>query len=231
MSKIEKKQDIQEQGVQPLNITIPEGKIALWNKDGMLQLFDKPKEVRPITERIRTFEDARDYLLERSRDLCLGDTLAARLVNDWAVIANNSAACDENIAYHQLTIIAYALNEGRQPELTKGEERWFPYFVMWTADEVSRMNEEGKDARGLLLWGGHASHGAYGGVSCSDSNYAWADSDAGIGSRLAYRTEALADYAGRQFATIYARWLFGEKGAAAKPWREFEKEENADGEN
>lgn len=44
-----------------VTVEIPEGKKAVWNEQGVLQLVDEEKanEPKPVTERIKTFYDAR----------------------------------------------------------------------------------------------------------------------------------------------------------------------------
>ena len=48
-------------------------------------------------------------------------------------------------------------------------------------------------------------------------------------SRLAYKLKELAEYAGTQFSSVYARFYFGEKAIGAMPWREFEKKRKSRG--
>lgn len=170
---------------------------------------------RSITERIKTFDDALAYLEYRAEEL--EDENAGNLTDDWDACIYDAS----NAAYLRLTIITYALNEGRQPELTENEGLWHPCFVMWTADQLSQMSEEEARARGILV--GNAGNGAHICVSFSHSDCEWATAGVSIGLRLAFRTQELADYAGSQFAAIYAGYYFGEKGLTAKPWREFEK--------
>jgi hypothetical protein len=91
------------------------------------------------------------------------------------------------------------------------------------------MSDKEKDDKQLLLWGGGACNGTNGGSSYSSSSYGWAAAGANVGSRLALKTEALATYAGRQFASVYARFYIGDKAKDAMPWREYEqKHESSD---
>lgn len=48
---------------------------------------------------------------------------------------------------------------------------------------------------------------AYGGVSYSGAYYDSADVYTNIGSRFAFKTEELAEYAGKQFIKLYADYL------------------------
>ena len=85
------------------------------------------------------------------------------------------------------------------------------------------MSDEEKDDKQLLLWGGYAYDGPHCGSSYSSSRCGWTYAIAHIGSRLALKTEALATYAGRQFASVYSRFYIGDKAIGAMPWREFEE--------
>lgn len=176
---------------------------------------------RPITERIKTFEDALDYLEYRAKELA--DQTAYNLSKDWYACAGMMLDVS-NKAYLQLAIITYALNEGWQPEFTEDEERWHSYFMLWTEDEVFSMSEEDKDKLGLCLWGGSSSYGSSCGLAYAASYHAWSASASRFSARLFFRNSSLAEYAGRQFITMYAIYLLGDKGLTAKPWREFEKE-------
>jgi hypothetical protein len=56
--------------------------------------------------------------------------------------------------------------------------------------------------------GGSADYGAYCGLACLDSVHAFSNSDAVIGSRLAYKTNELATYSAEQFRDLWAEALF-----------------------
>ena len=200
-----------------VTVEIPEGKKAVWNEQGVLQLVDD--EPKDITERIKTLYDAQCELAQRAER---GDCEAKQLIEEYNSVQTEGTS-DDIVAYLQLRIIAAALNEGWEPQFTEDEERCYPYIVLWTQEEIDKMGEAEKDDRELLLWGGDASDGTICGSSCSDSYSGWTDADANFGSRLAYKTEALATYAGRQFANVYARFFIGEKASDAMPWRDYEE--------
>ena len=69
------------------------------------------------------------------------------------------------------------------------------------------MSEEEKKERRVV---GRASSnaGANGGLVCSGAGDVSTSSDAGFGSRLAFKSEELAEYAGKQFIEIYADYCF-----------------------
>lgn len=78
-------------------------------------------------------------------------------------------------AQYKMAVITEALNEGWKPDWENVNElKWRPWFWMSSS--------------------GFAFDGSY--CACSSA-------DAGSGSRLCFRTEALADYAGTQFIDIW----------------------------
>ena len=147
----------------------------------------KPLDVR---ERIKTFADA-------AQAVGIDDP------EEWEEHYSNLEP--DVLAYFKLRIIVKALNDGWEPKFVPGEYRWAPYFVLYTKEEIEKMNEETK-ARVVYRSSYNAS--AHGGVS-----YAYASYDSGyvyasIGSRLAFKSKELAEYAGKQFTEIYADFIF-----------------------
>ena len=185
-----------------VEIEIPVGKVAKW-VDGVLTLVDeKPQEV---TERIKTFADAcRELGSDHPFVKAYDGYVSQRGMSDYDLVA-----------YLQLRIITKALNEGWEPKFISGEYRWAPYFRLYTKEEIDKMDTRTK-AR--VVFRGSYVASAYGGVAYAiaynDASYA----NAGTGSRLAFKSEKLAAYAGRQFAEIYADFCFKpkeeEKGGA-----------------
>ena len=109
------------------------------------------------------------------------------------------------IAYMKLSIITAALNEGWVPTFADDEYRWFPWFRYYTKEEIEEMSEEKKQKLGLV--GAAASSGSLGGLAYVDSYDGWANARPSVGSRLAYKTEELADYSGKQFKEIWADYV------------------------
>ena len=155
---------------------------------------------RPVTERIKTFEDACDDLNRRAQ---AGDKLANDLMTD---LQFNSPRTPDLLAYIQLRIITYALNEGWVPQFTEDEYRYFPYFVLYTKAEIDAMDDN--DKAQLLSVGGPAHDGAQCGLSYAVSNSGFSTSHTNIGARLALKSRELAIYAGNQFREIYSALLF-----------------------
>ena len=155
------------------------------------------EEIRPknITERVKTFEDA-------CREL--GDehpfVLAYQSVNlcNPEITENNR----DIIAYMKLRIICAALNEGWEPQFTENEERWYPWFSLWTEKELSRKIDEWKADHRLTSTGDYS--GDFAGFAFEVSHYAPLNTTARVGSRLCFKNEALATYCGKQFIELWA---------------------------
>lgn len=82
---------------------------------------------RPITERVKTFEDA-----------------CRELGEDHPFVA--IYRCNEDIdecsadiiAYLKLRIVCAALNEGWEQKLIEDECRWHPWHFLWTTEELEK---------------------------------------------------------------------------------------------
>ena len=147
----------------------------------------KPVDVK---ERIKTFADA-------AKAVGIEDP------EEWE--SGYSDVEPDILAYFKLRIITKALNEGWEPKFIPGEYRWAPYFLLYTKEEIEKMNAE---TRARVVFRSGSSAGAYGGVSFAYANYDSALVSADIGSRLAFKSEELAEYAGKQFTEIYADFIF-----------------------
>lgn len=184
--------------MKTITIEVPDGTRSEWNKDGLLALVkNEEQDNRPVTERIKTFEDA-------CREI--GGTDNA-LVNQYLFVANGPEMDDTGkdlLAYLKLRIIAAALNEDWEPQFTEDENRWFPWFYLYTEEELKDKSEEWKKEHALVLWGGNANNGANCGLAFASSSFAFSDSCAGLGARLAVKTEELAVYFGKQFSELWA---------------------------
>ena len=151
---------------------------------------------RPITERIKSFEDALNELEARA---VKGDALAKSLYDDWHNVTTDS---DDLIAFLQLRIVCAALNEGWEPKHTEDEVRYYPWHWLYTQDELDNMQEEEKIRRCMLPTGEYQTE--YAGFGYAYSYDAPSDSDALLGSRLCLRSEQLAVYCGKQFIKLWA---------------------------
>ena len=151
------------------------------------------KDNRPVIERVKTFEDAVKEL---------GDNHP--LVNIYDTITNEYSEDEMKpvVDYIKVCIIVAALNEGWVPQFVDGEERWYPWFWLYTNKEMAEMDEAKRATCRVVGRSSHSAY-AYGGVACAIADYASSYSGTNNGSRLAFRTEELAEYAGKQFIEEY----------------------------
>ncbi len=205
-----------------ITIPVPDGKRAEWIK-GVLTLVDEQKvDNRPVTERIKTFDDACN---------ALGDEHP--LVTQYRLTAaayKGDPMTEDFIAYLKLRIIVAALNEGWEPKFEKGEYRYFPCFYLYTKEQYDELDDEEKGR--CVLRSGSSTGSSNGLVNCNstvDASFSFAS----LGSRLVFRTRELAAYAGRQFTEEWADFMFkprtGEelngKSEAAKTTIDFDDNE------
>ena len=192
-----------ETKTKKVEIEIPAGKKAVW-VNGVLTLVDeKPQDV---TERIKTFADA----------CCeLGSNHPYVKAYDGYVSHIHQHDMDDHdlVAYLQLRIITEALNEGWRPQFTKGERRWYFWYDLITKEQYDKLSAEDKSR--VVGRGGDSAY-AYCGLVCADASNASSYSYSIFGSRLAFKSEKLAAYAGRQFAEIYADFCFKPKSEEKK---------------
>lgn len=165
-------------------------------------LGEKFSETIPVTERVKTYDDAVNELGEEHPFVVAANSAAWRYPEE----------CNQDIvAYLKLRVVVAALNDGWKPEFTEDERRWFPWYRLYTKEEIDNLSEEDKEQ--VLLWGGHAAYGSRCGLACACSGDAWSGSNSGVGSRLALKSEELADYAGNQFIELFAPFCFRPKPA------------------
>ena len=178
-----------------ITIPVPDGKRAEWI-NGVLTLVDEQKvDNRPVTERIKTFDDARE---------ALGDEHPF-VKEYWSVVNIDLDITQDLIAYLKLRIIVAALNEGWEPKFEKGEYRYIPWFYFYTKEEYDKLDDEEKGR--CVLRSGHYPSASCGFVYFS-ADYDASYSSTFYGSRLAFRTRELAAYAGRQFTEEWADFMF-----------------------
>ena len=190
-----------------MEIKIENAKAALKTADEsvkkvLLALLPELKETeaqtaanRPITERVKTFEDACRELGEDNH-----------LVEQYRVIEGNVDFTSDGhdiFTYLKLRIIAAALNEGWEPQFTEDEWRWYPWFTLWTEEELSEKSDEWKADRHIISTGDYSRDWAAG-FAFSTSFDAPSGSGAVFDSRLCFKSEALATYCGQQFIKLWA---------------------------
>lgn len=161
-------------------------------------LGEQFSEALPATERVKTYEDA---VWELGNDHPLVEAASSA---EWRF--TNSEDKDI-IAYLKLRVIVAALNDGWKPQFVPGELRWYPWYELISKDEYDAMSEDEKQERRCVGRSDDYAY-AYGGLVYSDAVSASSLSYAYVGSRLAFKSEALAEYAGKQFAELFANFCF-----------------------
>lgn len=168
-------------------------------KETILAIFPELKEEaaqkadkRPVTERIKTFEDACEVLGNNHPFI-----QAYKCWENDGV--NNQTDID---AYLKLRIICAALNEGWEPKFTEDEWRYYPWFYQYTQQELDDMDDDEKQERHMIDTGDYETE--YCGFGYASSYYAPSFTDANFGSRLCLKNSELATYCGKQFISIWA---------------------------
>lgn len=156
---------------------------------------DLSEDNRPVTDRIKTFEDAVEALGEEHPFV-----VAYRAVEDID-------ECSGDIeAYLKLRIIVAALNEGWEPKFTEDEWRYVPVHFLYTDEELADKDEEWKRDRCLIHTGDYVTE--YAGLAYAGSDDAPSITDAYFGSRLCLKSSDLATFCGKQFIELWADfWL------------------------
>lgn len=147
---------------------------------------DKQADNRPVTERIKTFEDACRELGEEH----------------LFVKQYNSNEMDDLDAYLKLRIICAALNEGWKPEFTKDEWRYYPWFFLYTKEELDGMGDWEKQELRMIDTAEYVTE--YVGFGYAYLAYTPSKETVRIGSRLCLRRRELAEYCGKQFIKLWA---------------------------
>lgn len=186
--------------MKELKISVENARAAYDNTDAngrelLEHLLGKEVFTQDIKDRVKTFEDAVKVL---------GNDNQA--VIDYYAVADKT--CTEDIlAMCQLRVIAEALNEGWRPKFDGDECRFYPWFYIYTKKEYEELDEDEKKECRVVGRSGHNAN-AGGGVAFAGAYVASSFSNAGSGSRLAFKTRELAEYCGKQFIEIWEKWLF-----------------------
>ena len=114
-------------------------------------------------------------------DACQEIGMKPLTINDFSFLPPRDR--ESAFAYHQLTIIAVALNEGWEPDWSNNSQyKYYPWFEY---------------KKGL----------AGGGSGFSFDVYVYDVSTSTVGSRLVFKSRELAEYAAKQFEDIYNKFL------------------------
>ena len=115
------------------------------------------------------------------------------------------------VAYMKLRVIAAALNKLHEttldefPKFTTDEYRWYPWFYLYTQEEIDKMDKEKK--KKLWRFCGGSGDGSHFGLAGADSYHAWSRSGSHVSARLAVKSEELAKYFGNQFIDSWADYM------------------------
>ena len=181
-----------------IEIEIPTGCKAEWVNGVLTLIQDKKEDLRPVTERVKTFEDAVAELGEDNNLVMMFKHFEAE---------GFAAGSEDLIAYLKLRIITAALNEGWTPQFTGDEYRYYTWFDLYGEQEWNDLSEDTKRQRGVRF-GGCANSGAAAGFVYASSTYAPSATYAIIGSRLCFKNRELALYAGKQFASLWLDFCY-----------------------
>lgn len=158
------------------------------SKEKEVDLFDTSI---PIWDRIKTVEDAIAYT-----GMTLPDNIAELPLDVQAMM--------------KLRIVCAAYNELKKDELdqfplfTEDEYRYYPWFWLYTQEEIDKMDEE---ERSRVLGRSSSSAYANAGVACSGTNYASTNSYTNNGGRLCFKTRELAMECGKRFAKLWGQFF------------------------
>lgn len=175
-------------------------------KETILAIFPELKEEavqkadkRPVTERIKTFEDAcrelgeEHPLIQAYRQILEIATCEDYMKETFGV---------DMVAYLKLRIICAAINEGWEPKFTEDEWRYYPWFYLYTQQELDDMDDDEKQERHMIDTGDYETE--YCGFGSAYSNSVPSYASARVGSRLCLKNSELATYCGKQFISIWA---------------------------
>lgn len=182
-------------------------------KDAIEKLFgeDVLETAKPTLDdykTIKSYEDACDVLglspiLSENRN----KALCAQFPDHYDFRQNMPKHI---IALMKLEIISRALwgkSFEPEPDAEGNKIYWYPWFALYTKDEVDRMSDEERKSLCGALFGGSAVPGAAAGFGYLGAYSRSSRSDAYIGFRLCQETEEKAAYFGRQFIELWAEYL------------------------
>ena len=157
---------------------------------------------RPITERVKTLEDAIAVLGE-------DHTLVRQYHLYEQQMNGNEEYMRDLTAFLKLRIITAALNQGWSPDWTNSDEwKYYPWFCLYTEDEYNDLDADDKERCCRVVGRSNSYAGAGGGLVYAYASHASSYSGTYSGSRLAFKTRELALYAGKQFVDLWCDFVF-----------------------
>ena len=141
--------------------------------DGMCKLVELAEKLKDVIKKTNKKSGDIKDRVKTYEDACA--ELGRQPYNEDALMKLGLTRND--IAYQKMVVIVEALNEGWKPDVCDSNvRRWYTWFKP----------------------NGSPSSFAFGGSRC-----AYGDANAGSGSRLALKSEELADYCGIQFLELW----------------------------
>lgn len=182
-----------------VKIEVPNGYKAEW-VDGVLTLVQETKkDLRSVTERIKTFEDA-------CREIGYNNPLCVQFYEMYDnFLYEGGDGISDIVAYLKLRIITAALNGNWKPQYTKDECRYYPWYSIYTKDNWGTWREFPEDTKrefGALSEDGDL------GVLCNYWDNSLLHMSSTFGFHLCYKSKELAIYSGKQFASIWMDFCY-----------------------
>lgn len=174
-------------------------------KQVLAALFCKEERVTPTLDdykTIRSYEDACEAL--GIQPILTTDEDGENTVVETGT--QHFIAPKHLVALYKLETISRALwGRNWEPKPDADGSKWFyyPYFALWTKDELNDLNEK---QRGALL-SAYAYTGAFAGFGYLYTGNRSSIACAYFGFRLCQETEEKAAYFGQQFIEIWAEYL------------------------
>ena len=174
-------------------------------KQVLAALFCKEERVTPILDdykTIRSYEDACEAL--GIQPILTTDEDGENTVVETGT--QHFIAPKHLVALYKLETISRALwGRNWEPKPDADGSKWFsyPYFALWTKDDLNDLNEK---QRGALL-SATANIGALAGFGYLYTNDRSSCANAYFGFRLCQETEEKAAYFGQQFIELWAEYL------------------------
>ena len=153
---------------------------------------------KDIRDRIKTFNDAYCELGNEHPFV--------KSYEKYVDIASGEEA--EVIAYLKLRIISTALNEGWEPQFTKDEHHWYPWFILWDKEGIKDKCEVEKK---LWPFGRNLNKTSNCGLLYMNSVV-----HSNLPVSLATQSEELASYFGKQFIEIWSDYLLSMLSTSGK---------------
>lgn len=174
-------------------------------KQVLAALFCKEERVKPTLDdykTIKSYEDACEAL--GIQPILTTDEDGENTVVETGT--QHFIAPKHLVALYKLETISRALwGRNWEPKPDADRSKWFyyPYFALWTKDEINDLNEK---QRGALL-SADANNGAFAGFGYLHTYSRSSSANAYIGFRLCQETDEKAAYFGQQFIELWAEYL------------------------